>query len=329
VILGVFMTKYYVFVDYDNIQPEAETLSFFYNTSIKIIIFVNCNQKLSVEVVKMLQPFGDRVEYLELNVSGKNAWDFMIAFHIGQIWVDNPEAKYIVVSKDTGFDPLMKHLNAKRSGAAKRLNDFNLKGLEMNQPEPPNLPVIINEKVLNTCETPKTLPEKNLPISNIALASLVITTKNDLTSLKDSDFLERHLADLLNYMAGKELISIDKDGLKNKLENVIAGAMGPSITNESPKEPQVPTNACLSKTDMAAPKEAPPLSSEDCAEIVCSFLKKYSQNQPTTIKTLTNAIKSLFQNKLSDTNISSVLNVLKNKKILAVTERNKISYNLK
>ncbi len=36
--------------------------------------------------------------------------DFHIAFYIGHLAVQNPSAHFHVISKDTGFDPLIRHL---------------------------------------------------------------------------------------------------------------------------------------------------------------------------------------------------------------------------
>ena len=46
--------------------------------------------------------------------SGANALDFHIAFYIGQIVAREPEAYFHIVSKDTGFDPLIQHLKTKK-----------------------------------------------------------------------------------------------------------------------------------------------------------------------------------------------------------------------
>ncbi len=67
------MAAHYVFVDFENVQPDAEALSFLNDERIKIVIFVNATQKLSVDRVKVLQPLGDRVDYIEMSSSGKNA----------------------------------------------------------------------------------------------------------------------------------------------------------------------------------------------------------------------------------------------------------------
>ncbi|MEI6218546.1 MAG: PIN domain-containing protein, partial [bacterium] len=42
--------------------------------------------------------------------TGRNALDFHIAYYIGRLAAESPGATFLIVSKDTGFDPLIKHL---------------------------------------------------------------------------------------------------------------------------------------------------------------------------------------------------------------------------
>ena len=52
-------------------------------------------------------------EYISLASSGSNALDFHIAYYIGNLSAQEPSAFFHVVSKDTGFDPLIAHLRTK------------------------------------------------------------------------------------------------------------------------------------------------------------------------------------------------------------------------
>ena len=50
-------------------------------------------------------------ELVRLTEPGKNALDFHIAYYLGQLALKEPDAFFHIVSKDTGFDPLIQHLN--------------------------------------------------------------------------------------------------------------------------------------------------------------------------------------------------------------------------
>lgn len=107
------MKTNYVLIDYENVQPEAMTA--LNEEHFKVIVFVGANQtKVSFEVASALQQMGARAEYVRISGNGSNALDFHIAFYIGQLAAQEPEAYFHIVSKDTGFDPLIQHLKARK-----------------------------------------------------------------------------------------------------------------------------------------------------------------------------------------------------------------------
>lgn len=96
-------------IDFENVQPAG--IGSLVPGSCKVIMFLGQNQsKVTVELSRVLQPFGKDVEYLQISGSGPNAVDFHIAFYIGRLAASHPDARFTIVSKDTGFDPLVKHL---------------------------------------------------------------------------------------------------------------------------------------------------------------------------------------------------------------------------
>lgn len=106
------MPTNYVLVDFENIQPTD--LALLSGGPFKIVIFLGGNQnKIPVSTVIALQRFGDAAEYLQIEGSGSNALDFHIAYTIGSLASAEPGSWFHIISKDTGFDPLIKHL-AKR-----------------------------------------------------------------------------------------------------------------------------------------------------------------------------------------------------------------------
>ena len=96
-------------IDFENVQPTG--IGSLVPGSCRIMMFLGQNQsKVPVALSRALQPFGTDVEYLQISGSGPNAVDFHIAFYIGRLAASHPDATFTIVSKDTGFDPLVKHL---------------------------------------------------------------------------------------------------------------------------------------------------------------------------------------------------------------------------
>jgi hypothetical protein len=96
-------------IDFENVQPTG--IGSLVPGSCRIMMFLGQNQsKVPVALSRALQPFGTDVEYLQISGNGPNAVDFHIAFYIGGLAASHPDATFTIVSKDTGFDPLVKHL---------------------------------------------------------------------------------------------------------------------------------------------------------------------------------------------------------------------------
>ncbi len=107
------MRTNYVLIDYENVQPD--TMAVLDNEHFKVIVFIGANQaKIPFEMALAIQRMGDRAEYIKIAGNGSNALDFHIAFYIGQIATQEPQAYFHIISKDTGFDPLVQHLKTRK-----------------------------------------------------------------------------------------------------------------------------------------------------------------------------------------------------------------------
>ena len=110
---GGSLSTNYVLIDYENVQPK--NLEILRNHPFKIIAFVGANQpKIPFALAAAMQTLGENAEYIKISGNGQNALDFHIAFYIGEISAKYPDACFHIISKDTGFDPLIKHLKARK-----------------------------------------------------------------------------------------------------------------------------------------------------------------------------------------------------------------------
>jgi hypothetical protein len=212
----------YILIDFENVQPKD--LSVFDAEHLKIIVFVGANQKkVPVELAKALQPFGSKAEYIQITSSGANALDFHIAFYIGWLVKQDSSAHFYIISKDKGFDPLIRHLKAK------------------------GIPVT---RLLGVSNRPLVNPKnKIMPVAQLRDANNIPLVKS---------------------------------------------------TNKK--------------------------SSSEKIEIIIENFQQRGSARPRTVKTLSSTINSLFPKKLSDKELTILINALKNKKFLTVSDTNKVSY---
>lgn len=117
------MSTNYVLIDFENVQRF--NMGLLYNYSCKVFLFVGANQsKMPFDLVSAVQKLGEHAKYVKIEGSGRNALDFHIAFYLGRLAESDPEGNFYVVSKDTGFDPLMQYLKSSHI-SAQRITDLN------------------------------------------------------------------------------------------------------------------------------------------------------------------------------------------------------------
>lgn len=108
----------HVFVDLENVKSiDATVLG---GKHLRLYLFLGPqNKKLDVEVVEKLLENAQAVQLIRIATVGKNALDFVLAYHLGQAVLADPKGYFHIVSKDTGFDALVdllksRHVKVKR-----------------------------------------------------------------------------------------------------------------------------------------------------------------------------------------------------------------------
>jgi len=105
------MKDQYILIDFENVQPDD--LSPLCSQQFKVIIFLGALQtKLPTDLVLKLKQLGSNVDYVQAPRAGKNALDFHVAYYLGRLATTNLDAAFHIISKDTGFDPLIQHVQA-------------------------------------------------------------------------------------------------------------------------------------------------------------------------------------------------------------------------
>ncbi len=191
--------KRYLLVDYENVQninleklPQKDFL---------IYIFIGESQnKIPFKLVQDAQKFGDKINWIKIDGNGTNALDFHIAYYLGKFNFESSNDEYIILSKDKGFDPLIRFIK-KQNGKCRRINSINeisnqKKDIEDNNSDYNK--IIDNLKKINKAKRPR---KRNTLIKHIR-------------SLLGKKITEDLLNDLIDELFIKELISEEKSNLK-------------------------------------------------------------------------------------------------------------------
>ena len=184
----------YVLVDYENVQPNDFGL--LKGGTFKVKLFLGPNQtKIPVALATALQSLGENAEYVVLETAGNNALDFHIAYYIGVLSASDPSAFFHVISKDTGFDSLLKYLKSKKILSHRSVSIADMPCFK------PALPATLEQQV------------------EIAIADLVrrkaskprtqATLLNSLHSLFKKELPEAQLAALYSELCRRGMVKVD------------------------------------------------------------------------------------------------------------------------
>jgi hypothetical protein len=111
------MNLTHILVDFENVQPTAADIGLVRGDGLRLAIFRGPGQKkYSADVAEAWQPLGGNVTFVHCSKVGRNAVDMHIAFHLGELVAasrgEGRRARFVIVSKDTDFDPLLIYIRA-------------------------------------------------------------------------------------------------------------------------------------------------------------------------------------------------------------------------
>jgi len=186
----------YILIDYENVQPR--TLDILRAHPVKVLVFVGANQaKVPLVLASSLQALGSDAEYVQIGGNGSNALDFHIAFYIGQLAERDPDAYFHIISKDTGFDPLIKHLKGRGI-------------LAQRQKEPAEIPFLRIPNV-SSSEDKIAAIVKRLSAHGHARPRKVKTLANTINALFKKTLEEYELMRLIEELCARQYVVLEDE----------------------------------------------------------------------------------------------------------------------
>jgi hypothetical protein len=107
----------HILVDFENVQPSAADIALVRGDALRLAIFRGPGQmKYAADVAEAWQPLGAHLSFVRCAKAGRNAVDMHIAFYLGELIAAHGRAgarpRFVVVSRDTDFDPLLMHIRS-------------------------------------------------------------------------------------------------------------------------------------------------------------------------------------------------------------------------
>ncbi len=187
------MTTTYVLIDFENVQPRnLEILS---SHPCKALVFLGASQaKIPYDLAAAMQQLGGEGVYVKIGGIGKNALDFHVAFYVGELAAKDPNACFRIISRDAGFDPLIKHLKA-RSIRVQREKDLA------------EIPVLRMSTATSSDEKIAAIV-KNLVGRGHSRPRKIKTLANTINSLFTKQLDEKELMSLVNELQDRKYIVV-------------------------------------------------------------------------------------------------------------------------
>ncbi len=192
----------YVLIDFENVQPK--NLNILQGHPLKIYVFIGENQtKIPFELASALQSFGNDATYIKITGNSKNALDFHISFYLGSLTTNDPQGSFHIISKDTGFDPLVKHLKINKTRISRHDDIAEIPFLRISKSN--NIDEKIESVIKNLAGRGQSRPRK------------IKTLSNTINSLFTEKLNEKEMASFINTLKDKKHITIQQDKVSYNL----------------------------------------------------------------------------------------------------------------
>lgn len=108
------MQTHYIFVDYENTLLGNLGLIAQWPDQPKLKLFLNRHQSMiPLATARALHAMGENAEYIQIDSGRRNVIEFNIAFQLGELATQHPDARFTILSNDTGFNEIVEGLKSK------------------------------------------------------------------------------------------------------------------------------------------------------------------------------------------------------------------------
>ncbi len=184
----------YVLVDFENVQPR--NLELLARHPFRVFVFVGAQQtKVPFDLADAMQALGENASYVKIAGTGKNALDFHIAYYLGELVAKTPKATIYVISKDKGFDPLVRHLTSRNVVVSRRVDVAEIP--ELRIPASRGTDEQLDAVIENLRARGKSRPRK------------LSTLKNTINHLVDKKLAADEMDTFVNKLKKRKVVAVD------------------------------------------------------------------------------------------------------------------------
>ena len=203
---------HYVLIDFENVHVKSLALLKEKNFCVRVFLGPK-NSRLPTELVLAMKSLGDHADYIVLDAGGHNALDFHITYYLGRLAAADPSGFFHLISKDTGFDSLIKHMNASGILCERSVSIESIPCLAntSTKPERPQAEITSKAKGLAKKKAPELVEHvlANLIKRKSALPRLEKTLRSTMRAICGAQYSEKEIEAVLNRLIKKKYVTVD------------------------------------------------------------------------------------------------------------------------
>ena len=291
--------KVHLLVDWENVQPTGDALRALVPEGTDAWLFHGPHQK--VDDASHRNAFGDgAVVQVPRSGAGRNALDFQLTYYVGYISARQPQATFVIVSNDQGYDPMLEHARelgfkarrcefrkpAPKSGPGQDVAAMNPAPVlpEPAKPSPPPAKAVPKKKAPAKTQEPQAKATrqdmKQITQMLLALESKARPGRRDAllvllqTHLGEPSSTSHRVAHALAQLQAQKHVVLKGDRVNYPPQPVVP-APAPA------KKKAAPAKKAATSAKQVPTKTAPKTTAAQVAQAVLASLKKMTKNKPT------------------------------------------------
>jgi hypothetical protein len=188
----------YIFIDYENVNESD--LTRVSGKSVRVFMIIGTkHKKLPTSLFLFAQDHPEQLRIIQTPVDGRNALDFVLTFELGRMMAADPAGYFHIISRDTDFDSVIRHLKGEKKLIARHLSLAEIPALRTPEERLAKIKAELEDASKSRPSTRKTLENKiQSAFENKAEPEFI---EKSIKSLVQSGILEFTETDKVTYKA--------------------------------------------------------------------------------------------------------------------------------
>jgi hypothetical protein len=149
----------YIFIDYENVSESD--LSRVSGKPVRVFMILGTrHKKLPTSLFLFAQDHAEQLRIIQTPVDGRNALDFVLTLELGRTFAADPTGYFHIVSKDTDFDSVIRHLKSETKLIARHASLVEIPALRTTEERIARIKDELADETKSRPSTRKTLENK-------------------------------------------------------------------------------------------------------------------------------------------------------------------------